>query len=137
MRKLGDERAEMRRIEEGLLRIIRELAAPLPRRCHKNLSEASKRAPFGRHLDINACAEKEKDTRHEHHDGGDSQAQRPAHIALDIDYEGRGDHDRNGEGEIIPVEEAADSFLSRFSFGIELVSAKGKVAGPDAASSNH
>ena len=137
MRKLGDERAEMRRIEERLLWIVRELAAPLPDGCHYNLSKVNKRAPFRLHLDINSRAEEKEDARDEHHDGRDSQAQCPAHIALNIDYEGRGDHDRNGEGKIVPIEEAADSFLSRFSVGIKLVSTKGKVAWPDAARSDH
>jgi hypothetical protein len=130
VRDLGDEAAPVRRVVEvGAGRG----QASLARGGDEHLREAGEGAALGRDADVEARAHEEERTGEAHERGRHGQPQRPADVALEVDDDGGGDHHGDGEGEVVPVEEAVDAPAAGWGARVELVGAEGQVAGPDAA----
>jgi hypothetical protein len=68
--------------------------------------------------------------------GGHREAERPVDVALEVDDDGGGQHHGDGEGEVVPVEEAGDASAAICGARVELVSPERQVARPDAAGSD-
>ena len=68
-----------------------------------------------------------------HEGGGDREPDHPADFVLDVDHQGLGDQDDNGESVIVPIEEAVDPFPSLLRRRVKLVNAEGDAARPDPA----
>nr|GMC72130.1 hypothetical protein Iba_chr03bCG8650 [Ipomoea batatas] len=64
---------------------------------------------------------------------GDSEPDGPAHFRLDINHAREDYQERNGEGEIPPIDEALELRPALGRVGVELVRPEGDVAGPNPA----
>lgn len=81
--------------------------------------------PGGSHHDVNPGADEEKGARQEHEERRNGQSPSPALVRLHVHNDRQGNHHRESESEVVPVEEAADSPLPGFRIGVELVCSEG------------
>jgi len=107
--ELRIKRVLARGIEEQSRGVIRILQRSLLECSNKNLSNAGERAALGLHPDVNPRADEEEGAGEEHEDSGDGEAEGPADVSLDVYDDSGGEHHGEGEGEVVPVEEAVDS----------------------------
>lgn len=105
--------------------------------CLNYLQQACEGASLGHYFDINFGADEEEHTWQQHKKRGNAQTNRPAHAGLHVHDDRQRDHHREGECEIVPVEEAVDPPPPWFGFGIKLVSPESQIAWAYAASPHH
>jgi hypothetical protein len=126
---LGDEAAVVRRVVQVRAARGREAAVAVGGEEHAR--EAGEGAALGADADVEARAHEEERAGEAHERGGHGQAQRPAHVALQVDDDGGGHHHGHREGEVVPVEEAGDAAPPRRRARVELIGAERQVAGAD------
>ena len=98
-----------------------------------DLKNASEDASLGQDVDVEIGANEEEDDGEDHERGGEAEAQDPADGVLNVDDQGEDDDHDDGEGHVVPVEEAVDPSPPLLGRGVELVDAEGDAARPDAA----
>ena len=132
------ERARVARPEEGRRGVLRSRGAALAGRRDGDAEDAGQGdPPLGAHADVEPGAGEEEHAGGEHERGGDGEPDAPAHVALHVDDPRRRAHDGDGQGEVVPVEEAVDPAAAGLRVRVELVGAERQAARPDAAGAHH
>jgi hypothetical protein len=131
------ESARVARPEEGRGGVRGRRGAPLAERRDGDAEDAGQGDPLGADADVEPRAGEEERAGDEHERGGDGEADPPAHVALHVDDPRRRPADGDGQGEVIPVEEAVDAAAARLGVRVELVGAERQAARPDSARAHH
>lgn len=109
---------------------------PLPVGGDDHLHDAGEDAPLGEEVDVVLHPDEVEDDGDDHEGGRDPKPDRPADGVLDVDYKGEGDDEDDGEGHVVPVEEAVDPLPPLRRRRVELVDAERDAARPDPSGSD-
>lgn len=96
------------------------------------MGEAGEGASLRADAHVEARAHEEDNAEEAHKRGGHIAPQCPVDFALEVHYDGGGEHHGDGEGQEVPVDEAGDAATTISDAWVELAGVKGLVAWPDA-----